>query len=300
MGILVPAMGILLVQGVVLVEARQVAWAAGPQAGLVVGLLGWGGMALVTAPLRVAMLQRGAAAAGLPCLGLRRSLAMAGTQLALAGIDIALLGGTAAAFLLVQAVLLAYGWWSLAFLGGGLLLLLAASRDLIHQDSHVRSGGWASDGPSPLTHTLEGRPIGIVGLGRIGRTLARKLEIFGGPILYHGRREQAGVPYEFCPDLYDMARRCAALILCLPHDLAVLQAGPEIELAVAVLVEQLSGEIALRVVALLEVEAALELGVLAQMPEFASLEAGDQVRISVEVLVFFLTGDLAAGVEGDP
>jgi len=117
-----------------------------------------------------------------------------------------------------------------------LLLLLAASRDLIHQDSHVRSGGWASDGPSPLTHTLEGRPIGIVGLGRIGRTLARKLEIFGGPILYHGRREQAGVPYEFCPDLYDMARRCAALILCLPGgagtdgliDAGVLDAlGPE-------------------------------------------------------------------------
>lgn len=126
-GILVPAMGILLVQGVVIVEAREVAWAAGPRAGLVVGLLGWGGMALVTAPLRVAMLQRGAAAAGLPCLGLRRSLAMAGTQLALAGIDIALLGATAAAFLLVQAVLLAYGWWSLAFLGGGLLLLLAAA-----------------------------------------------------------------------------------------------------------------------------------------------------------------------------
>jgi len=97
-----------------------------------------------------------------------------------------------------------------------LLLLLAASRDLILQDAHVRSGRWASDGPTPLTHTLEGQPIGIVGLGRIGRTLAKKLEIFGGPILYHGRREQSGVPYEFCPDLYDMARRVAALVLCLP------------------------------------------------------------------------------------
>ena len=97
-----------------------------------------------------------------------------------------------------------------------LLLLLAASRDLILQDSHVRSGRWASEGASPLTHTLEGRPIGIVGLGRIGRELARKLEIFGGPVLYHGRREQPDVSYEFCPDLYDMAGRCAALILCLP------------------------------------------------------------------------------------
>lgn len=117
-----------------------------------------------------------------------------------------------------------------------LLLLLAASRDLILQDSHVRSGRWASDGATPLTHTLEGQPVGIVGLGRIGRELARKLEIFGGPILYHGRSEQAEVPYEFCPDLYDMARRCSALILCLPGgagtdgliDARVLDAlGPE-------------------------------------------------------------------------
>ena len=117
-----------------------------------------------------------------------------------------------------------------------LLLLMAASRDLIVQDAHVRTGRWASDGPTPLTATLEGRPIGIVGLGRIGRTLARKLEIFGGPILYHGRTEQTEVPYEFCPDLYDMARRVSALILCLPGgagtegmiDAGVLDAlGPE-------------------------------------------------------------------------
>ncbi|TDK47432.1 2-hydroxyacid dehydrogenase [Antarcticimicrobium luteum] len=97
-----------------------------------------------------------------------------------------------------------------------LLLLLAASRDLLFQDAYARSGRWARDGQAPLTSTLEGRSIGIVGLGRIGRTLAKKLEIFGGPILYHGRREQPEVPYEFCPDLCEMARRCTALILCLP------------------------------------------------------------------------------------
>lgn len=97
-----------------------------------------------------------------------------------------------------------------------LLLLLAASRDLLAQDAYARSGRWARDGRAELTHTLEGKPIGIVGLGRIGQVLAKKLEIFGGPILYHGRTDQPAVPYEYCPDLTDMARRSSALILCLP------------------------------------------------------------------------------------
>lgn len=97
-----------------------------------------------------------------------------------------------------------------------LLLLLAASRDLMVQDAYARSGRWAKEGRAALTTTLEGATLGIVGLGRIGRTLARKLEIFGGPILYHGRRPQPDVPYEFCPDLVDMAARCDALILLLP------------------------------------------------------------------------------------
>lgn len=97
-----------------------------------------------------------------------------------------------------------------------LLLLLAASRDLPAQDRFVRSGRWAQGERAQLTHTLEGATLGIVGLGRIGRVLAQKLTIFGGPILYHGRNPQPDVPYEFCPDLLAMARRCDALILLLP------------------------------------------------------------------------------------
>lgn len=97
-----------------------------------------------------------------------------------------------------------------------LLLLLAASRDLIQQENYARSGRWAREGRAALTSTLEGATLGIVGLGRIGRTLAKKLEIFGGPILYHGRHAQPDVPYEYCPDLVAMARRCDALILLLP------------------------------------------------------------------------------------
>ncbi|RBI86704.1 2-hydroxyacid dehydrogenase [Rhodosalinus halophilus] len=98
----------------------------------------------------------------------------------------------------------------------GLLLLLAASRDLIRADAHVRSGQWATSGPLPLTRTIEGATVGIVGLGRIGRRLAEKLGAFGCEIRYHGRRAQTDVPWTFEPDLMALARDARALILCLP------------------------------------------------------------------------------------
>jgi len=95
-----------------------------------------------------------------------------------------------------------------------LLMLLAASRAYVVQDTHVRSGAW-EDGQTPLTWSIEGKTVGIVGLGRIGRNLAQKLEAFNVTVLYHGRTQQ-DVPYEFCPDLIDMAARCRALVLLFP------------------------------------------------------------------------------------
>lgn len=98
----------------------------------------------------------------------------------------------------------------------GLLLLLAASRDLIRADAHVRSGQWARNGPLPLTRSIEGAPVGIVGPGRIGRRLAQKLGAFDCEVSYHGRRAQPDLPWTFEPDLVALATRVRALILCLP------------------------------------------------------------------------------------
>ncbi|WP_050928414.1 2-hydroxyacid dehydrogenase [Aestuariivita boseongensis] len=94
------------------------------------------------------------------------------------------------------------------------LMLLAASREYVRQDTHVRSGAW-EQGQTQLTWSLEGKTVGIVGLGRIGRNLAAKLEAFNVTVLYHGRGKQ-DVPYEYCPDLVEMAARCRALVLLLP------------------------------------------------------------------------------------
>lgn len=95
-------------------------------------------------------------------------------------------------------------------------LLLATTRRVVRDDSYVRRGDWAAKGAAPLTRSIAGKTIGIMGLGRIGKTLAQKLEAaFGCKIVYHGRSRQ-DVPYTFYPDLAAMAADCFALINVAP------------------------------------------------------------------------------------
>lgn len=97
-----------------------------------------------------------------------------------------------------------------------LTLLLAGSRSLLPEDAYVRAGRWGADPMPPLRWSIEGKTVGILGLGRIGRNLAAKLTAFGCEVLYHGRRAQPDQPYEYCADLADMARRARVLILTCP------------------------------------------------------------------------------------
>ncbi|XP_062586464.1 glyoxylate reductase/hydroxypyruvate reductase-like [Saccostrea cucullata] len=74
-------------------------------------------------------------------------------------------------------------------------LLLATSRRLIEASKSVRDGGWGTWDPLwMLGHGLEGSTVGIVGLGRIGMAVARRLAPFGvSNFLYsgHNRKEEA-------------------------------------------------------------------------------------------------------------
>ncbi|MBZ0141231.1 MAG: 2-hydroxyacid dehydrogenase, partial [Pseudorhodoplanes sp.] len=83
--------------------------------------------------------------------------------------------------------------------------------------------------------TLRDRTVGMVGMGRIGRAIARRLDAFGVPVVYHSRRLQAGVAYKHYPDLIAMARDVDTLMIIVPGgpstrnliDMKVLQAlGP--------------------------------------------------------------------------
>ena len=93
-------------------------------------------------------------------------------------------------------------------------LLIATLRHLPQVDRYLRAGKWL-DKPYPLTPTLRGRKVGILGLGRIGRAVARRLEGFDVPIAYHGRSRQ-DVPYAYHPTLVGLAQEVDVLISVAP------------------------------------------------------------------------------------
>ena len=77
-------------------------------------------------------------------------------------------------------------------------LLLSTLREMTKAENWLRDGNWVAKGPYPLTRgTLRGRTVGIIGLGRIGQAIARRLEGFGVAIAYHNRNPVEGVSYPY-------------------------------------------------------------------------------------------------------
>lgn len=95
----------------------------------------------------------------------------------------------------------------------GLALILATQRGLIKGDRWVREGRWKREGMMPLTTTIRGKRLGIVGLGRIGKAVALRALTFGLEVSYFGRRRQSAVPYSFYDDLQAMCREVDILLL---------------------------------------------------------------------------------------
>jgi lactate dehydrogenase-like 2-hydroxyacid dehydrogenase len=95
-------------------------------------------------------------------------------------------------------------------------LLLCTLREFPQAERYLRAGKWTG-GHYPLTKaTLQGRSVGMVGMGRIGRAIARRLEAFGVPVVYHSRNPQSGVKYKHYPKLIEMARDVDTLIVIVP------------------------------------------------------------------------------------
>lgn len=94
-------------------------------------------------------------------------------------------------------------------------LLLATLRQLPQADRFVREHRWP-DGPFPLSPTLRGRRVGIIGLGAIGKAIARRLEAFDVAIAYHGRHRQDDVPHDYHPDPVALAAASDVLIAIVP------------------------------------------------------------------------------------
>lgn len=95
----------------------------------------------------------------------------------------------------------------------GIGLLLAAARQIPAGDAWVRGGAWPRDGSMPLTTRVSGKRLGIVGLGRIGRAVARRAEGFGMKIAYSGRTPQA-VPHAYHPTPEALAPHVDVMMCC--------------------------------------------------------------------------------------
>jgi lactate dehydrogenase-like 2-hydroxyacid dehydrogenase len=94
-------------------------------------------------------------------------------------------------------------------------LLLMTVRELSASERYLRAGKWPA-GNFPLSGSLRDRTVGIVGLGRIGKAIARRLEAFGVPVVYHNRRPAEDVSYKYYADLTEMARDVDTLLSVLP------------------------------------------------------------------------------------
>jgi lactate dehydrogenase-like 2-hydroxyacid dehydrogenase len=95
-------------------------------------------------------------------------------------------------------------------------LMIMTVRELPQAERYLRAGQWAAKGGFPLSPSLRGRTVGILGLGRIGKAIAARVSAFGLPVVYHGRHAQADVPYRYYPSLIDMAKSSDVLIVVAP------------------------------------------------------------------------------------
>ena len=98
-------------------------------------------------------------------------------------------------------------------------LVLDVARGVAAADRFLRRGDWLN-GRFRLAQRVSGRRLGIVGLGRIGRTIAKRAGGFDMDIRYHSRRVVADAPWQHEPSLTALASWCDFLVV-------IVSGGPE-------------------------------------------------------------------------
>ena len=99
----------------------------------------------------------------------------------------------------------------------GIGLAIAALRGLCTGDRYVRAGAWGKE-PLGLAHKFSGKRVGIVGLGRVGRAIAKLAAAFDCPISYVDHHAHPDLPYTRVPDLLQLAHDSDVLILAASAD----------------------------------------------------------------------------------
>jgi lactate dehydrogenase-like 2-hydroxyacid dehydrogenase len=95
-------------------------------------------------------------------------------------------------------------------------LLICTVRELPQAERYLRAGKWPKANYPLSRATLRNRIVGLVGMGRIGIAIARRLEAFGVPIAYHTRHPRSELSYRYYPKLIDMARDVDTLVVIVP------------------------------------------------------------------------------------
>ena len=102
-------------------------------------------------------------------------------------------------------------------------LILSVPRRLAEGNALVRRGGWTGWAPTGmLGHRINGKRLGIVGMGRIGQAIARRARGFGMSIHYHNRRAvhpdiEKELEATYWDDLGQMLSRMDIVSVNCPH-----------------------------------------------------------------------------------
>jgi lactate dehydrogenase-like 2-hydroxyacid dehydrogenase len=96
-----------------------------------------------------------------------------------------------------------------------LALLLATVRRIPQGDRYVRDGKWIN-APFPLTDTIQGRTLGIIGMGRIGRAIAKRAQAFNLGIAYQGPNRKKDVSWAYFADPEALAGEVDFLVAACP------------------------------------------------------------------------------------
>jgi len=94
-------------------------------------------------------------------------------------------------------------------------LLLATIRRIPQGDRYVRDGKWPK-GAMALTDSLQGKTVGIIGMGRIGRAIARRLLAFNVTVVYQGPNRKADLDWKHHGDPVALAREVDVVIAACP------------------------------------------------------------------------------------
>ena len=94
-------------------------------------------------------------------------------------------------------------------------LLLATVRRVPQGDRYVREGKWLK-GAMALTESVQGKTLGIIGMGRIGQAIAKRAAAFNLKIAYQGPRRKADIAWPWFADPAALAKEADFLMVACP------------------------------------------------------------------------------------